>query len=247
MNDKVKIKDLVEILKKRFLLILLTMIGITAVLIMTSLYLVKPTYQYSIQVLAGSLGMDDQVSSMNKVQENRQLALSYMDTIKSPQVMTGVKEELKLTGSNYELLKQISVTNRDNSQIITITVKDSNPELAKSIAQSMANQSINRFKNFANVNPINILLDSNIIEESEHLFPKIKFVIIISIVVGFFAGVALALVQEHFDDTNFSDAELDLLGLPLLGKVNVNTKGKKMRKIRYKTLSIEKRGEYSGY
>lgn len=247
MNDKVKIKELVEILKKRFLLILLTTICITGVLIITSLYLVKPTYQYSIQVLAGSLGMDNQVSSMNQVQENRQLALSYMDTIKSPQIMTGVKEKLKLTGSNYELLKQISVTNRDNSQIITITVKDSDPELAKSIAQTIANQSINRFKNFANVNPINILLDSNIIEEVELLFPKIKFVIVISIAVGFFGGVALALVKEHFDDTNFSDSELDLHGLSLLGKVNLNTKGKKMRKIRYKTLSSGKRGEYSGH
>lgn len=246
MNDKVKIKDLVEILKKRFLLTLLTTICITGVLVIASLYLVKPTYQYSIQVLAGSLGMD-QESSMNKVQENRQLALSYMDTIKSPQIMTGVKEELKLTVSNYELLKQISVTNRDNSQIITITVKDSNPALAKSIAQSIANQSINRFKNFANINSINILLDSNNVEESELLFPKIKFVLIISIVVGLFAGVALALVLEHFDDTNFSDAELDLVGLSLLGKVNLNNRGKKMRKIRYKTLSPEKRGEYSGY
>lgn len=247
MNDKVKIKDVVKIIKRRFLLILLTMICITGVLIFTSLYLMKPTYQYSIQVLAGSLGMDDQVSSMNQVQENRQLALSYMDIIKSPQIMTAVKEELKLAGSNYELLKQISVTNRDNSQIITITIKDSNSEVAKAIAQSIANQSINRFKDFANVNPINILLDPNIIEESELLFPKPKFVIVVSIVVGFFAGVALALVKEHFDDTIFSDSELDMLGLSLLGEVNLNTKGKKIRKTRYKSLSLAKSGEYADY
>lgn len=247
MYKKAKMKDVVKVLKKRFLVMILTAICITGSIIITSLYLMKPTYQYTIQVLAGSLSMDIEESSINKVQENRQLALSYMDTIKSPQIMIGVKEELKLARSNYELLKQISVTNRDNSQIITISIKDSNPKLAKAIAQSIANQSINSFKGFANVSQINVLLDPNIIEESELLFPKPKFVIAISIVLGIFAGIVLVLIQEHFDDAAFSDAELERLGLSLLGKVHVNTKGKNIRKVRYRTLSLTKRGEHLGY
>ncbi len=236
MNEKVKIKDLIQILKKRFLIILLTTICITGFIIISTIYLMKPTYQYSTQVLAGSLSLDN--AAINQVQENRQLALSYMDTIKSPHIMIGVKKELKLSRSNYELLKQVSVTNRDSSQIVTISVKDSNPKLAKSIALSAAKQSINKFKNFANVNQINIMNDSNVMEEAELLFPKPKFVIAISIVIGFFAGIALALLREHFDDAAFGDCELDHLGLSLLGRVKLKTKrNRKKRKIRYKALS----------
>jgi capsular polysaccharide biosynthesis protein len=242
MNEKVEIKDLVKILKKRFLIIILTAICTAGLIIASSLFLMKPTYQYSTQVLAGSLSMDSKETSANKVQENRQLALSYMDAINSPQIMMGVKKELKLTRSNYELLKQVSVTNRDNSQIITISVKDSNPALAKAIALSVANQSISKFKDFANVNQITILIDPNVIEESELLFPKPKFVIAISIVLGFFTGIALALIREHFDDAVFSDRELDRLGLPLLGRVNLSTKRNK--KTRYRTLNSTKRGEH---
>lgn len=225
----------------------ITAICMTGFIVISSLYLMKPTYQYSIQVLVGDLRMDSKESSINKVQENRQLALSYVDIIKSPSIMIGVREELKLTRSNYELLKQISVINRDNSQIITISVKDSKPKLAKAIAQSVANQSINRFKDFANVNEITILIDSNVIEESELLFPKPKFIIAISIVLGFSIGIALVLIQEQFDDTAFSDCELDLLDLPLLGTVKLNTKWKRVRKTRYKNLSPVKRGERPDY
>ncbi|MGX2960659.1 YveK family protein [Peribacillus sp. JNUCC 23] len=245
MNEKVKIKELIQILKKRSLIIILTTLCITGVIFISSMYIMKPTYQYSTQVLAGSLSMDTKETSINKVQENRQLALSYMDTIKSPTTMTSVKEELNLARSKYELLKQVSVTNRDSSQIITISVKDSNPELAIAIAQSVAKQSINRFKGFASVNQINILNDSNVLDGSELLFPKPKFVIAISIVIGFFSGIALALMREHLDDATYSDRELDRLGLPMLGRVNLNTKRKKKEhKKDYKTLSSAKRGEH---
>jgi capsular exopolysaccharide synthesis family protein len=236
MDEKVKIKDLIKILKKRFLIILLTTLCITGFIIISTLYIMKPTYQYSTQVLAGSLSLDN--VAINQVQENRQLALSYMDTIKSPHIMIGVKRELKLPRSNYELLKQVSVTNRDSSQIVTISVKDSNPKLAKSIALSAAKQSIDKFKNFANVNQITIMNSSNGIEEAELLFPKPKFVISISIVIGLFAGIACALLREHFDDAAFGDCEIDHLGLTLLGRVKLKTKrNKKKRKTRYKALS----------
>lgn len=169
MNEKVKIKDFIRILKKRILIIILSTLCITGFVIFSSMYIMKPTYQYSTQVLAGSLSMGEKETSINKVQENRQLALSYMDIIKSPQIMTGVKDSLNLKTSSYELLKQVSITNRDNSQIIIITVKDSNPESAKAIAQAVAIQSITKFKEFANVKQINILND-NEMEQAELLF-----------------------------------------------------------------------------
>lgn len=248
MNEKVKIIELIRILKKRFLIILFTTICITGFIIISSLYLMKPTYQYSTQVLAGSLGLDK--TAINKVQENRQLALSYMDAINSPYIMIGVKDDLKLTRSNYDLLKQISVTNKDNSQIITISVKDSSPELAKAIAQSAAKQSISKFKDYANVNQINIINDSNVIEDAELLFPKPKFIIAISIVIGFFGGIALALIREHFDDTAYSDLELEQLGLTLLGKVHLTSKEnrKKRKSVKKHVMKPSaKRGEYLDY
>jgi capsular polysaccharide biosynthesis protein len=247
MNEKVKIKDFLQILKKRMSIIIITPICIIGVIIISSMYLMEPTYQYSTQVLAGSLGPENPEGSINRVQENRQLVLSYMDIIDSPYIMIGVKEELNLKHSSYELIKQVSVTNRDNSQIITIFVKDSNPELAKAIAQTVAKQSISKFKDYAGVNQISILNDSEEMKEAELLFPKPKFIIAISIIIGIFAGICLALLREYFDDAAYSDQDIERLGLPVLGRVNLNAKRKyKRRKTPYKALSPRERGEYIG-
>ncbi|WP_285765462.1 Wzz/FepE/Etk N-terminal domain-containing protein [Peribacillus sp. SI8-4] len=247
MNEKVKIKDFIRILKKRLLIIILTTVCITGFIILTSLYVMKPTYQYSTQVLAGSLSMDEKEVSINKVQENRQLALSYMDIIKSPQIMIGVKEALNLKASSYDLLKQVSITNRDNSQIITITVKDSNPESAKEIAQTVAMQSISKFKDITGVKQISILSD-NEMGQAELLFPKPSLIIAISIVIGFFAGIGLALLREHFDDSTYTDRDLERLGIPVLGRLSINDKrANRKRKTSYKALPSTKRGEFGEY
>ncbi|MBJ8026910.1 YveK family protein [Bacillus cereus group sp. N21] len=248
MNEKVKIKEFMQVLKRRFLIIILTTICTSGFIIISAMYLMKPIYQYSTQVLAGSLGVEKEENPVNRVQDNKQLALSYMDIIKSPYIMIGVKEELKLTRSSYDLLQQVSVTNRNDSQIITISVKDSNPQLAKKIAQSVAKQSISKFKDYANVNRLNILNDSGVTEEAELLFPKPKFIIAISIIISFFVGIGLAILREHFDDSTYNNRELEHLGLPLLGRVNLNTKKRNNKqKTAYKSLSSMKQGEHNDH
>lgn len=244
MNEKVKIKEFMQIIKKGFLVIVLTTICVAGLIIISSMYLIKPTYQYSTQILAGSLGVDKGEDSVNSVDENRQLATSFMDIIQSPHIMLGVKKQLKLDASSYELLKQVSVTNRANSQVIAISVKDSNPALAKDIAQSVAKQSIFKFKDYANINQLNILNDSVSIQKAKLLFPKLKFVIAIAIIVGLFAGIGMVLLREHLDDKRYNDLVFEQIGLHLLGRVKLNAKrNKRKRKVPYKPLSTVKLGD----
>lgn len=61
-------------------------------------------------------------------------------------------------------------------------------------------------------------------EEAELLFPKPKFIIAISIIISFFAGIGLAILREHFDNSTYNSRELEHLGLPLLGRVKLHTK-----------------------
>ncbi|MCP3739488.1 YveK family protein [Rossellomorea sp. BNER] len=227
MNEKLKIIEFLQILKKRLFIIILTTICFSGLVVLSSIYLIKPSYQFSTQILAGSLGGDPK--ELNRVQENRQLAISFMDIIQSPHIMLAVKEELNLNRSSYELLEEVSVTNKDNSQIITITVKDSNPQLAKDIAQSLARQSILSFKDYANIDNLRIFKDSEV-ENAKLLFPKLNFVAVISIVLGLFAGIGLALFRELFDDKTYSNKELERLGLPLAGRVNLNIKKNKQKR-----------------
>lgn len=247
MLEKVSIEEIFRILKRRFFIIILTTICMTSLIVISSIYWMKPVYQHSTQVLAGSLGTEARETTVNDVQENRQLVLSYMDIIKSPSIMGTVKEELSLTRSSYKLREQISVTNRDNSQIITISVKDSNPKLTKDIAQAVAEQSIAKFKVYTNVSKLSIIDDSMILEETELLFPKLKFIIAIATVVSFFIGISLAFIREYNDDRVYGEEELEYCDLLILGRAQLNTQKKsKKKKIAYQTIPLKERGEHIG-
>jgi len=248
MIEKVSIKEIIEILKRRLLIIIFAVVCITSLIIFPSMYLLKPVYQHSTQVLAGSLGIGNEESTVNNMQENRQLVLSYMDVIKSPSIMGAVKDELNLSRSSYQLLEQISVTNRENSQIVTISVKDNNPELTKSIAQTIAEQSISKFKIYADVGNMSIIDDSMILDETELLFPKPKFILAIAIVVSFFIGIGLAVVREYTDDTIYGEGKIEHLGLTILGKAKINTKNKKgKQKVLNNNAISKERSENAGY
>ena len=56
-----------------------------------------------------------------------------------------MKKTLKLEQSSHELAQKISVVNMDNSQIVTVTVKDSDPIIVKEIVKSLAEQSQKAF------------------------------------------------------------------------------------------------------
>lgn len=55
---------------------------LTVSLILISMYVLKPSYQYSTQILVGNLDEFNKENSTNKTQENKQLVTSYVDILK---------------------------------------------------------------------------------------------------------------------------------------------------------------------
>lgn len=95
---------------------------------------------------------------------------------------------MKLEQSSYELAQKISVVNTDNSQIVTVTVKDSNPKVVKDIVKTLAEQSQQSFQQYTNVQGVKVLTDPELQEQAEKLFPKFQLIIPISLIVSFLLG-----------------------------------------------------------
>ena len=75
--------------------------------------------------------------------------------------------------------------NTDNSQIVTVTVKDSNPKVVKDIVKTLAEQSQQSFQQYTNVQGVKVLTDPELQEQAEKLFPKFQLIIPISLIVSF--------------------------------------------------------------
>ncbi len=69
---------------------------LTVSLILISMYVLKPSYQYSTQILVGNLDEFNKENSANKTQENKQLVTSYVDILKSPLIISTVKKNFEI-------------------------------------------------------------------------------------------------------------------------------------------------------
>ncbi len=221
------IKDFQQLLKRRFVTIILTMCCLTVSLILLSMYVLKPSYQYSTQILIGNLDEFNKENTANKTQENKQLVTSFVDILKSPLIISTVKNTLKLEQSSYELAQKISVVNADNSQIVTVTVKDSDPQVVKDIVKTLAEQSQKSFQQYTNVQGVKILTDPELKENAEKLFPKIQLIIPISLIVSLFVGIGLAVLRDYFDERIYVEQDLEkITTVSVIGHINMKVERK---------------------
>ncbi|MFE4072823.1 YveK family protein [Peribacillus sp. YIM B13477] len=219
MEETISINDIFKTLKKRWkLIILLTLI---AALISGSIsyFLLTPIYQSSTQILVNQKQSENQLDSI-QIQSNIDMINTYSVIIKSPAILEKVIEELELDQSVDQLSEKITINSQENSQVFSLTVKDSNPAKAVEIANTVSSIFQKEIKNIMKVDNVSILAKAEVKENPNPIKPSPLLNIAIAVVVGLMAGVGLAFLLEYMDNTIRDEKDIEtLLDLPLLGSI----------------------------
>lgn len=220
MEETISLKELLETLKKRMLLILV--IAITAVLVsgIVSFFFLTPIYQASTQILVNQTKSNQNVYSPSEVQTNLQLINTYNVIIKSPAILDKVNKELDLGMTAAELNKKITVASEKDSQVVNVSVQDPDPAKAAEIANKTAAVFETEIVKIMNVDNVSVLAKASVTDDQSPIKPKPLLNIAIALVVGLMAGVGVAFLIEYFDNTVKTEQEIEkLLGLPVLGVI----------------------------
>lgn len=146
-EDTIDLVELFWVLVNHWKIILLTML-ITAMLAgVYYLVGVKPSYQADASIFITN---NESVITVSDLQLSSELTEDYAKIIKSRNVLKQVIKELDLDLDYRELSKLVSVTNPDNSHIITITVTCGDVELCRDIANSLMNIGLDRISQVYN-------------------------------------------------------------------------------------------------
>ncbi|PGT76802.1 YveK family protein [Priestia megaterium] len=220
MDETISIKDLLQTLKKRWMIIvLLTLLsGITSGVI--SYYVLTPVYQASTQILVNQKDSDDLALNATQVQTNVDLINTYSVIIKSPSILEKVVKELHLKQSVGALNQQVTVTRQENSQVFSLTVQDTDPDRATKIANTLSVTFQKEVPNLMNIDNVSVLSKAVLKENLAPVKPNPQMNILIALVIGLMVSIGLAFLLEYLDNTfkNESDIEKDL-GLPVLGSI----------------------------
>lgn len=220
MEETISLKELLGTLRKRLRLILsITFIAIILSGVVSYFFL-TPIYQASTQLLVNQSKSEQSAYNIAEVQTNLQLINTYNVIIKSPAILELVIKDLKLDMTVGELTQKITVQNETNSQVVNLSVQDSNAKTAAKIANKTAEVFQTEIVKIMNVDNVSILAKADVLEQASPIKPKPLLNVAIALVVGLMIGVGLAFLLEYFDNTIKDEQEIEkLLGLPVLGVI----------------------------
>ncbi|PLT31776.1 YveK family protein [Peribacillus deserti] len=220
MEETISLKELFGVIRKRMGLIVLITLAAVLVSALISYFVLTPVYQASTQLLVNQKESKQTVYNPNEIQTNLQLVNTYNEIIKSPVILDKVREELDLSISTGVLTSKITVSNANESQVLNLSVQDTDPYQAADIANKTAEVFQRDIKSIMNVDNVTILSKATVGDKVSPIKPKPLLNIAIALVIGLMAGVGLAFLFEYLDNTIKNEQDIEtLLDLPVLGSI----------------------------
>ena len=122
----------------------------------------------------------------NDVMLNQQLVSTYGEIVKSKTITNQVIDNLQLDISSAQLSEMATVTTLNDTEIIKITVRNTDPVLAATIANEMANVFMDYVSELMNIDNVNII---DVAEANNTpVAPRSMMNIAISFVLGLMIG-----------------------------------------------------------
>ena len=225
---EIDLRELLFELKKRLWLILVALflgIGIAGA---GSAFLITPQYKSEAKLYI--LSKETTLTSLADLQIGSQLTQDYKVLVSSRPVMEGVINHLKLDYSYKELAGKLTVENPQNTRILSLTVRDENPYMAKQIVDDIANTASDYIGEIMEMVPPKMIEDG--VVASEPYSPSIKRNALLGGILAVFLICALIAVRVVFSDTVKSEEDVErYLSIPVLAVIPKNReKGKKKEK-----------------
>ena len=228
-QDPSKFSDLQEFLKvlrKRKKVIAWATVICAFLTLFISFFIVTPKYSSSTDILVNrKMNANQAVNAPQaQIQADVQMISTYKDIITSPTILDSVSKKMASDGyqtSAGQLKKEISISNQQNSQVFTVTVKTNNPALAADAANTIANVFKDKVIKIMNVNNVTIL--SKAVENPRPVSPKALVNTVLGALCGIILGIVLAFVFDGLDrtisDETFITEELGLNELGIISEI----------------------------
>ncbi|HFI0315173.1 TPA: YveK family protein [Streptococcus suis] len=201
--------------RKKFL-ILLTAILTTGLAFAYSAFLATPQYDSTTRLYVVNQSSDNGAGITNQdLQAGSFLVKDYKEIILSQDVLKNVTTTLGITD---DIKEKITVNIPVDTRILSISVRDSDPNQAATIANTLRDEAAKKIIEVTKVSDVTTL-EAALPAENPST-PQTKRNLVLGFIVGAFLATVLVLVLEVLDDRVKRPQDIeDALGLSLLGIV----------------------------
>lgn len=219
MNEDYSLQEIFRIFRKRAKVIFLFIVGTLALSVIINSFLITPKFEATSQILVNDEPNKGSTFDIQSLDAQLQMINTYSVIIKSPVILNRVIQDLGLDLSVHELADRITVQNQKDTQIVSISVLDTNPLVARDISNKTALIFQEEVQSLLGMDNIKLL------SEAEASIGPVNINGIINLIhaclIGLLLGSGLVFYHEFSNSTvkNESDIE-NYLNLPVLGIVS---------------------------
>lgn len=196
---------IVVLLRKWWLIALCGIIAASAFLAATKLF-ITPTYQSVTKIFVLSQ-QDGNLLTSTDIQLSSYLTKDYAELIKSRTVAQEVIDRLELSMSPEGLMSQVSVQTKSDTRIVTIVVKNENPELAQKLANVIREVSAKQIVDVMGVEAVNMVDEANLPLSPSG--PNTRKNTLMGCAWGCLLAIAFILLRYLLDDTIKSEDDVE--------------------------------------
>lgn len=226
---EIDLQDLFGLLLHHIWIILLSTIIAGGIGFVLSFFVITPKYESTTSIYISNK-QENNLMTYSDAQLATQLTKDYEELIVGRFVLEQVIEQFDLEDEYEDFKENVTVANTTDTRIINITVKDTNPERARRLADSIRDIASKHIKSVTDVEAVNVADEANLpVEPSEPSVPKWT---LIGALLGMVLCAGILILRYLLDDTIKSSDDIEkYLGLSTLALIpNAENETKKKGK-----------------
>lgn len=222
--EEIDLKELFTYFLKKVGLIIAIVAFFVLIGTIYAMFIKVPMYKSNTSIILATNTDSTQTITTNDVTLNKNLVDTYTEIIKSRRILNKVIDNLELDIDYQTLGEAVSVSALSDTEIIQVTVVDENPEIAKALANEIADVFSNEIWTLYNVNNVNVLDEAQ--EATSAYNINLLKDIVIFFAIGLVLSFGLVFVLFYFDRTIKSVEQLESkFNVPILGSIQELGKG----------------------
>lgn len=209
---EIDLREIFGVLLSRIWLILLVGVVLAGGTGVYCKFIATPIYTSTTQLCV----LGSSTVSLSNLSIGTQLTQDYIVVVQSRPVVEQVIDNLELDMTYEELLEVTTVENLSDTRILSISVTDPDPSLAKQIVDQYAQVSSKRISELMDVNEPSVLEEGYVAEKKTS--PTTTKNVMIAGILGILLASAIVIIRHVLDDTIQSSEDIErYLGLNTLG------------------------------
>ena len=207
---------------KLLFLLLFTIVGTTAVGLYT-VFIISPIYSVSSKLIMKNTssqtnGQNNDAQTIEAINLFHRQAKTYLEIADLPPVKDETNKALGLSPDDIAKIKSVKLTNDSGSQLVTITVRG----LDRNLAERYIKEYVSQYKKFTadRLGRDNLSVVTEALGSDSPVYPVLWKNLLVSILVFSFVGFNVIFIKYVLSDSidSYEDLE-ELVGTPVLGMI----------------------------